>query len=376
MTPLPRMSSRAYGPMIGCALACGLWLGSSPAADKPAEMKFASFEASKAEYDRVVAPFFAKHCTSCHGPKKKEGELAVDLLEPDMKATTSAARWAMLLEKLATREMPPETRPRPDDESVLGVTQWIAAEMKRAEAQAKYEQQKAAEPEKFKNKMPPKVGKSVFVAYNLTDFPDVQPVELPATQRAGILTQPSWLVANSVTDDNHAIHRGKWVRERLLGGVVPDIPITVDAQLPIDPKKTLRERMSVTQQEYCWKCHQFMNRVGLPFEIYDHYGRYRTEELGKPVDAKGGVEHVGVASIEGDVTSAVEMLKKLATTEQVERVFVRHAFRFWMGRNETLGDAATLQAAHAAYKKSGGSMKALIVSLVTSDSFLMRVKQK
>jgi hypothetical protein len=51
---------------------------------------------------------------------------------------------------------------------------------------------------------------------------------------------------------------------------------------------------------------------------------------------------------------------------------VRHAFRFWMGRNETLNDAPVLQAAHQAYRQSGGSMKALLGSLLTSDAFLYR----
>ena len=43
-----------------------------------------------------------------------------------------------------------------------------------------------------------------------------------------------------------------------------------------------------------------------------------------------------------------------------------------MGRNETLNDAPVLQEAHRAYRDSGGSMKALITSLLTSDSFLYR----
>ena len=43
-----------------------------------------------------------------------------------------------------------------------------------------------------------------------------------------------------------------------------------------------------------------------------------------------------------------------------------------MGRNETLNDAPVLQAAHKAYRYKGGSMKALITSLVTSDAFLYR----
>ena len=165
---------------------------------------------------------------------------------------------------------------------------------KRAAELAKFEEEKRKDPKKYETKKPPKVGHSIYESYNLADFPDVQPVELSAEERAGILTQPSWLVAFSKSDENHAILRGKWIRERLLGNVVPDIPITVDAQLPVAPEKTLRERMAVTQQEYCWQCHQLMNRVGYPFETYDHLGRFRTEEpvldveaTAKNVDDKG-----------------------------------------------------------------------------------------
>jgi hypothetical protein len=230
----------------------------------------------------------------------------------------------------------------------------------------------------------------------LTDFPEQQPVDLPREQRAGILTQPSWLAAHAKTGENHAIFRGKWVRERLLGGVVPDLPITVDAQLPEAPHQTLRERMNVTRQDYCWKCHVRMNSVGLPFEIYDFYGRFRTAEpvldpqataanvdknrkpLGPilrdvPVDASGEINGFGDTRIAGDVKNAVEMLDKLAKSERVEQVFVRHAFRYFLGRNETFGDGPSLQQAHKDYRDSGGSMKALIVALLTSDSFLYRV---
>ncbi len=68
------------------------------------------------------------------------------------------------------------------------------------------------------------------------------------------------------------------------------------------------------------------------------------------------------------------MIQKLAESERAEQVFVRHAFRFWMGRNETLNDAPVLQEAYRAYKDSGGSMKALLISLLTSDAFLYRTR--
>ena len=195
---------------------------------------------------------------------------------------------------------------------------------------------------------------------------------LPAEQRKGILTHPSWLVSHTDAMDNHAILRGRWIRERLLGGAVPDVPITVDAMLPDEPQETLRHRMRVTREDYCWKCHQKMDPLGLPFEMYNHLGLYRTKEQEQPVDASGEIIDSGDPSLDGPVENPLEMIDKLAKSERVKQVFVRHAFRYWMGRNETINDAPVLQDAYRDYGESGGSMKSLIASLVTSDAFLFR----
>ena len=199
-------------------------------------------------------------------------------------------------------------------------------------------------------------------------------VRLPADQRMGILTHPNWLVAHSDAMDNHAILRGKWILERLLGGAIADVPITVDAMLPDEPKSSLRHRMRVTREESCWKCHRKMDPLGLPFEMFNHAGLFRTTELGKPVNATGEISNSGEATLDGPVKNALEMIEKLSRSERVKQVFVRHAFRYWMGRNETINDAPVLQDAYKAYEASGGSMKALLLSLLTSDSFLYRTR--
>ncbi len=196
----------------------------------------------------------------------------------------------------------------------------------------------------------------------------------PEGQRLGILTHPSWLVSHSDAMDNHAIRRGRWVRERLLGGGIPDVPITVDAMLPDEPQNTLRERMRVTREDYCWNCHKKMDPLGLPFEMYNHAGLFRTTELGKPVDTSGEIIDSGDPALDGEVADAIELIQRLAHSQRAEQVFVRHAFRFWMGRNETLNDAPVLQDAYRAYADSGGSMNALLTSLLTSDAFLYRTR--
>ena len=142
--------------------------------------------------------------------------------------------------------------------------------------------------------------------------------------------------------DNHAIHRGIWIRKRLLGGGIPDVPITVDAQLPDEPGTTLRSRMRITQEKYCWSCHDKMDPLGLTFEMYNHMGIFRDTEFGEPVDTSGEIIDSGDPSLDGKVKDAFELIERLANSERVEQVFVRHAFRYWIGRNETIHDLSLI----------------------------------
>ncbi|MGB0333049.1 MAG: DUF1588 domain-containing protein, partial [Planctomycetota bacterium] len=211
--------------------------------------------------------------------------------------------------------------------------------------------------------------------YETWNYPIEQP--FPIENRAGMLTHPAWLVAHSGNFDTDPIRRGKWVRERLLAGVVPDIPITVDATVPEDHGKTLRERLEVTESPECWRCHAKMNPLGHAFEVYDDLGRYRESEVigdgsSKPVNARGVLDGTDEPDIDGEVEDALDLIQRLARSDRARQSIIRHVFRYYMGRNEALSDSKTLIAADDAYVESGGSYRALITSLLTSDSFLYR----
>lgn len=202
---------------------------------------------------------------------------------------------------------------------------------------------------------------------------DSQPVKMPSHMRAGVLTHPAWLAAWSGNSDNHPIQRGKWIRTHLLGGTIPDVPIGVDAVIPDDRHRQLRERLvTATAGAECQRCHRKMDTLGLPFEQFDHYGRFRIRELDRPVKTSGTIAFVEGGAVSGHVRNSLDLTRQLAGSEYVEQVFVRHVFRFFMGRNETLGDAKTLREAHRAYRRHRGSFRALVESLLTSDSFLLR----
>ncbi|MDG1894383.1 MAG: DUF1588 domain-containing protein [Fuerstiella sp.] len=222
------------------------------------------------------------------------------------------------------------------------------------------------------------------------DYPVDQPFKIAS--RKGLLTHPAWLIAHSSNFHTDPIRRGRWIREKLLAGHVPDVPITVDAQVPDDPHRTFRERVEgVTQNDECRKCHQHMNPLGFPFEVFDDFGRYRhNEPLEHPeqlisksgnradifktrsVSTLGELRGTGDPKLDGKVQDPFGLIDRLARSRRVRQSIIRHAFRFFMGRNELLSDSQTLIDADNAYVDSGGSFRAVVVSFLTSDSFMYR----
>jgi hypothetical protein len=243
----------------------------------------------------------------------------------------------------------------------------------------------------------PEVAKFFNIRLDHWDYPTVQPA--PVKHRKGMLTHPAWLIAHAHNTATDPIQRGKWIREKLLAGTIPELPITVDAVIPEDPHRTLRQRLEEkTGETYCWRCHQQMNPLGLAFEMYDDFGRYRVEESLEypdnliekgpekaavhvdlrdiyktlPVETQGFLTGTGDAELDGEVTDALDLIDRLGRSDRVRQSIIRHAFRYFMGRNETLSDSKTLMDADRAYLESDGSFDAVILSLLTSDSFIYR----
>lgn len=240
----------------------------------------------------------------------------------------------------------------------------------------------------------PQVANYFGIDFTIWDYPVQQPTKMP--NRKGILTHPAWLMSFAQNTETDPVIRGKWIREKLLAGTIPDIPITVDAVVPEDAHKTLKQRLvKTTEKKYCWKCHVSMNPLGYPFESFDDFGRFRTEEsleypenLVKkspdkghntrdifktlPIDSKGYLAGTGDKALDGEVKDAFDLIERLGKSRKVRQSIIRHAFRYFMGRNEMLSDSKTLIDAEQAYLKNSGSFDAVIISLLSSDSFIYR----
>ena len=200
-------------------------------------------------------------------------------------------------------------------------------------------------------------------------------VTVPSEQRAGVLTHPAWLASHALNFENdpNPVHRGKWIRENMLCGVVPEVPITVEAALDPETKdQNTRTRVKEkTEQEGCAGCHSLMNPLGYPFETYNHIGVMRADDHGSPPDGSSILVNMPDPALEGPVRDAVEMSEKFADSQYVKRCFIRQNFRYYMGRNETMADACVLSQMEEAYDRQG-SYKEMLTALFTSPAFLER----
>jgi len=88
-----------------------------------------TYKPDAAGYQQKAAPFLKKHCAACHGAEEQEGDFRVDEHLPnDFVTRSSVEKWTEVLHMLQSGQMPPEDRPRPDQESLQQVIDWITAQ--------------------------------------------------------------------------------------------------------------------------------------------------------------------------------------------------------------------------------------------------------
>ncbi|HEX7901476.1 MAG TPA: DUF1592 domain-containing protein [Planctomycetota bacterium] len=83
-----------------------------------------------APYEERVRPFLAAHCLECHGAEKPKGNVRLDQLDPGLRDE----RWRSVLDQIQSGEMPPKKKPRPPEDQVRHVTEWIGGRLAAVEA--------------------------------------------------------------------------------------------------------------------------------------------------------------------------------------------------------------------------------------------------
>jgi len=193
-------------------------------------------------------------------------------------------------------------------------------------------------------------------------------IELPPSQRAGLLTQAAFLATHSKEIATDPVSRGKFVRERLFCQGLPPPPADIVIAAPqITPGTTTRERFKQHESEpLCAGCHRLIDPVGLVFENFDAIGQWREQEQGQPIDVSGDLTSTDVA---GAIVGVVPMTAKLAQSQQVQSCFVRQWFRFAFGRAESDSDDPRINTIVGGFASTKGKVQDLLVALTTTPDF-------
>jgi hypothetical protein len=89
------------------------------------------------DFEREVRPFLKQHCYSCHDAKKAKAGFRIDQLGTDFLSGKTADDWHEVINQINSGEMPPKDEPRPDAKAAFAVVEWVGANLKNAERQAR-----------------------------------------------------------------------------------------------------------------------------------------------------------------------------------------------------------------------------------------------
>ena len=70
--------------------------------------------------------FFDQHCVKCHAGEKAKGDFRIAELTLDFGVKKNRSLWEKVHQQITSGEMPPKTRPRPDEKASRILTDWIA----------------------------------------------------------------------------------------------------------------------------------------------------------------------------------------------------------------------------------------------------------
>lgn len=201
------------------------------------------------------------------------------------------------------------------------------------------------------------------------DFgPTLERVELDASKRPGFLSHPAILALTSHPNQTSPVHRGLFVRSRLLcGAPPPPPPELMVGPIPLDPSKTTKERLEQHAADVtCAGCHQLMDPIGLPMENYDAIGQYRETENGKPIDNSG--EIVG-SDVPEPFNGIAGLAERLAESTEAAVCAERQMMTFALGRKIAGDEVCTLGESFVEATPGELDFRQLARAIATSDSF-------
>jgi hypothetical protein len=203
--------------------------------------------------------------------------------------------------------------------------------------------------------------------------------------RRGLLGQGSFLSLTFTENFRTSpVKRGVWVLENILGTPPPEPPPnvpaleeTANADAPIN---TLRDQLTLhRQEEPCATCHRIMDGIGFALANFDADGSWRTLEghprkgdgSSYPIDA--AVELWDGTPVDGPIELRENLLKY---APQFVRFATEKLLTYGLGRGVEYYDMPVIRAIVADAAAEDYRFSALVMGIVQSPAFRMRVRQE
>lgn len=199
---------------------------------------------------------------------------------------------------------------------------------------------------------------------------DIRQVELPPTERAGVLTRAAFLAAYSHRGATSPPVRANAIQLRMLCRLPMPPPAAADTTPPtasptdgpLTNRALFEER---TRPAACMGCHKGLNGLGFGFEHYTASGAFTATDQGLPVDARGSLlDSRGISQFDG----AVQLSKLLSESRELHRCALSSWLRFAMGRANDPRESALVESL-TERSLQGASLRELLLQIVVSPTF-------
>ena len=196
--------------------------------------------------------------------------------------------------------------------------------------------------------------------------------------RRGLLGKGAFLAVTWTQNFRSSpVKRGVWVLENILGTPPPEPPPNVPA---LEETKgasgkalTLREQMTLHRSSPpCAGCHSIMDPIGFALENFDADASWRAKQGGDggvPIDAK--VKLFDGQEVDGPAGLRTALMRY---SPQFARMFVEKLMTYAIGRGMEYTDMPTIRAVAREADRDDYRFSALVLGVVRSAQFQMRVK--
>ncbi len=199
--------------------------------------------------------------------------------------------------------------------------------------------------------------------------------------RGGLLGQGSILTATSYPNRTSPVVRGKWILETVLGSPPPppppDVPALPEAEAA-GKVLSMRERLSEHRKNAaCASCHSRMDPLGFALENFDGTGKWRTVESSGPTDTSHNPIDASGQLADGTKFEGSAGLRKILLEHSGEFVYrmTERLFTWGLGRGTDWYDAPAIRVAVNQAKKDDYRFSSLLMGIVQSTPFQMRLSQ-